>query len=209
RTQGGAGQRGGAQHSQSLEAWLTHVPGLKVVMPATAADAAGLMASAIADPNPVVFVENKALYFRREEVPEPPPAVPIGVARTLRPGRDVTIVALSRMVGEALAAAERLAADGIDAEVIDPRTLVPLDLAAIVASVERTGRLVVAHEAVAHGGFGAEIASAVGAAAFDHLDAPIERVGAPFAPIPLSPPLEDAYLPGAGEIEAAARATAR
>ena len=207
RTQGGAGQRGGAQHSQSLEAWLTHVPGLKVVMPASAADAAGLLASAIADPDPVVFIENKALYFKREQLPDEPPPVPIGQARTLRSGDDVTIVALSRMVDEALVAAERLAGDGIAAEVIDPRTLVPLDLAEIVRSVTRTGRLVVAHEAVRFGGFGAEIAAAVGAAAFDYLDAPIERVGAPFAPIPLSPPLEDAYLPGALEIESAARAT--
>jgi pyruvate dehydrogenase E1 component beta subunit len=207
RTQGGAGQRGGAQHSQSLEAWLTHVPGLKVVMPATAADAAGLLASAIADPNPVVFVENKALYFKREEVPENPPPVPIGRARTARPGGDVTIVATSRLVEEALAAAETLAAEGIEAAVIDPRTLVPLDLDAIVRSTEQTGRLVVAHEAVRFGGFGAEIAAAVAAAAFDSLDAPIERVGAPFTPVPLSPGLEDAYLPGAPEIYAAARAT--
>ncbi|HEY1775035.1 MAG TPA: pyruvate dehydrogenase complex E1 component subunit beta [Solirubrobacteraceae bacterium] len=207
RTQGGAGQRGGAQHSQSLEAWLTHVPGLKVVMPSRAADAAGLLASAIAEDNPVVFVENKALYFRREEVEDPPPAVAIGSAATLRGGRDVTIVALSRMVGEALAAAEQLAGEGIEAEVIDPRTLVPLDIEAIVASVARTGRLVIAHEAVAFGGFGAEIAAEVGTAAFDHLDAPIERVGAPFTPIPLSPPLEDAYLPGAAEIRAAALVT--
>jgi acetoin:2,6-dichlorophenolindophenol oxidoreductase subunit beta len=201
RTQGGAGQRGAAQHSQSLEAWLTHVPGLKVVMPTRAVDAAGLLASAIADPNPVVFVENKTLYFRREDVPDPPPAVPIGEAVTLRQGGDVTIVALSRLVHEALAAADRLAADhGIEAEVIDPRTLVPLDLAAIVASVERTNRLVIAHEAVGHGGFGAEIAAQVQATAFDFLDAPIARVGAPFAPIPLSPPLEDAWLPGADAI---------
>src|SRR6185295_2025376 len=127
RTQGGAGYRGGAQHSQSLEAWLTHVPGLKVVMPSRAADAAGLLRSAIDDPNPVVFVEHKALYFRREEVADDGAArVPLGVARTARSGRDVTIVALSRMVGEALAAAERLAGEGIEAEVIDPRTLVPL-----------------------------------------------------------------------------------
>jgi pyruvate dehydrogenase E1 component beta subunit len=207
RTQGGAGQRGGAQHSQSLEAWLTHVPGLKVVMPSRAADAAGLLASAIADSNPVVFVENKALYFKREELEEDPPAVAIGRAATLRSGGDVTIVALSRMVGEALAAAEQLASEGVEAEVIDPRTLVPLDIEAIVASVMRTGRLVVAHEAVAFGGFGAEIAAEVGTAAFDYLDAPIERVGAPFTPIPLSPPLEDAYLPGAAEIRAAALAT--
>jgi pyruvate dehydrogenase E1 component beta subunit len=207
RTQGGAGQRGGAQHSQSLEAWLTHVPGLKVVMPATAADAAGLLASAIADPNPVVFVENKALYFKREEQLEDPPPVAIGCARTVRPGGDVTVVATSRLVEQALAAAETLAAEGIELEVIDPRTLVPLDLETIVRSTERTGRLVIAHEAVSFGGFGAEIAAAVGAAAFDSLDAPIERVGAPFTPVPLSPPLEDAYLPAAPEICTAARAT--
>jgi acetoin:2,6-dichlorophenolindophenol oxidoreductase subunit beta len=207
RTQGGAGQRGAAQHSQSLESWLTHIPGLKVVMPSGAADAGGLLASAIADPNPVVFIENKTLYFRSEDVPDEPEPVPIGRAQTLRAGRDVTIVALSRMVGEALAASERLADEGIEAEVIDPRTLVPLDLEAIVESVQRTNRLVVAHEAVEHGGFGAEIAAAVQAAAFDDLDAPVERVGAPFAPIPLSPPLEDAYLPGSEDVYAAARAT--
>lgn len=207
RTQGGAGQRGGAQHSQSLESWLTHVPGLKVVMPSRPVDAAGLLASAIADPNPVVFIENKTLYFRKGEVPEPAVAVPIGEAVTLRRGDDVTIVALSRLVHDALDAAELLAKDGIEAEVIDPRTLVPLDLATIVESVRRTGRLVVAHEAVEHGGFGAEIAAQVQAAAFDHLDAPIERVGAPFAPVPLSPPLEDAYLPDADDIVAAARRT--
>ena len=208
RTQGGAGQRGAAQHSQSLESWLTHVPGLKVVMPSRASDAAGLLASAIADPNPVVYVENKTLYFRKGDVPEPRQAVPIGEAVTLRAGGDVTIVALSRLVHDALAAAELLSAEhGIEVEVIDPRTLVPLDLATIVESVQRTGRLVVAHEAVEHGGFGAEIVAQVQSAAFDYFDAPIERVGAPFAPIPLSPPLEDAYLPGVDEIVVAARRT--
>ncbi len=207
RTQGGAGQRGAAQHSQSLEGWLTHVPGLKVVMPSTAADAGGLLRSAIADPNPVVFVENKTLYFLREEVPDPLEPVPIGRARTLRAGRDVTIVALSRLVHAALEAAERLAEEGVEAEVIDPRTLVPFDLETVVESVRRTSRLVVCHEAVEHGGFGAEIAAEVQAAAFDYLDAPIGRVGAPFAPVPFSPPLEDAYLPGAAEVYAAARAT--
>jgi acetoin:2,6-dichlorophenolindophenol oxidoreductase subunit beta len=206
RTQGGAGQRGAAQHSQSLEAWLTHVPGLKVVMPSRPVDAAGLLAAAIADPNPVVFIENKTLYFRKGEVPAPAPPVPIGEAVVLREGGDVTIVALSRLVHDALAAADRLAAEhGIEAEVIDPRTLVPLDLDAIVRSVERTGRLVVAHEAVEHGGFGAEIAAQVQAAAFDFLDAPIVRVGAPFAPVPFSAPLEDAYLPDADAVVAAAR----
>ena len=206
RTQGGAGQRGGAQHSQSLEAWLTHVPGLKVVMPSTAEDAAGLLRSAIADPNPVVYVENKTLYFRREAVADRRPEVPLGRARVARPGRDVTVVALSRLVPEAVAAADELAAEGIEIEVIDPRTLVPLDLESIVASVARTHRLVVAHEAVAHGGFGAEIAAQVQAAAFDELDAPIGRVGAPFTPVPFSPPLEDAYLPGRAEVVAAVRA---
>jgi pyruvate/2-oxoglutarate/acetoin dehydrogenase E1 component len=206
RTQGGAGQRGAAQHSQSLESWLTHVPGLKVVMPSRAVDAAGLLAAAIRDPNPIVFVENKTLYFRREEVPEQPEPVEIGAAAILREGRDVTVVALSRLVHEALAAAERLSAeDGMEVEVIDPRTLVPLDLGTIVESVGRTTRLVVAHEAVEHGGVGAEIAAQVQAAAFDYLDAPIVRVGAPFAPIPLSAPLEDAYLPGADEVVAAVR----
>jgi pyruvate/2-oxoglutarate/acetoin dehydrogenase E1 component len=209
RTQGGAGQRGAAQHSQSLESWLTHVPGLKVVMPSTPADAAGLLVSAIADPNPVVFIENKRLYFRTGDVAEQMD-VPIGRAVTRREGGDVTIVALSAMVDEALAAADILAADdGVEAEVIDPRTLVPLDLDAIVASVERTGRLVVAHEAVEHGGVGGEIAARVQAVAFDRLDAPVERVGAPFAPIPFSPPLEDAYLPDAAAIVAAARRTLR
>jgi acetoin:2,6-dichlorophenolindophenol oxidoreductase subunit beta len=207
RTQGGAGQRGAAQHSQSLESWLTHIPGLKVVMPSRAADVGGLLASAIADPNPVVFIENKALYFRREDVPDEASPIPIGRAHTLRPGSDVTIVALSRMVGEALAASERLTDEGIEAEVIDPRTLLPLDLEAIAESVRRTNRVVVAHEAVEHGGFGAEIAAAVQAAAFDDLDAPIERVGAPFTPVPLSPSLEDAYLPDSEDIYAAARAT--
>jgi pyruvate/2-oxoglutarate/acetoin dehydrogenase E1 component len=207
RTQGGAGQRGAAQHSQSLESWLTHIPGLKVVMPSRAADVGGLLASAIADPNPVVFIENKALYFKREDVPEEVAAIPIGRAHTLRAGGDVTIVALSRMVGEALAASERLAEEGIEAEVIDPRTLVPLDLEAIVASVRRTNRLVVAHEAVEQGGFGAEIVAAAQAAAFDDLDAPIARVAAPFTPVPLSPSLEDAYLPDSEDVYAAARAT--
>jgi pyruvate dehydrogenase E1 component beta subunit len=207
RTQGGAGHRGGAQHSQSLESWLAHVPGLKVVMPSRAADAAGLLASAIADPNPVVFVENKRLYFRRGDVPDPPPSVRIGEAATLRAGGDVTVVAFSALVHDALSAAERLSVeDGIEVEVIDPRTLVPLDLAAIVASVERTGRLVVAHEAVEHGGFGAEVVAQVQKAAFDFLDAPVERVGAPFTPVPFSGLLEEAYLPGAAEIVGAVRA---
>jgi acetoin:2,6-dichlorophenolindophenol oxidoreductase subunit beta len=205
RTQGGSGQRNGAQHSQSLEAWLTHVPGLKVVMPSGATDAAGLLTSAIADPNPVVFVECKALYFRREAVADPVEPIPLGRAHTVRAGRDVTIVALSRMVGEALDAAESLASEhGIEAEVIDPRTLVPLDLESLAQSLRRTGRGIIAHEAVTAGGFGAELAAQLQAAAFDYLEAPIQRVGAPYTPVPVSPPLEDAYRPGAAEIARAA-----
>jgi len=201
RTQGGAGRRWGAQHSQSLESWLAHVPGLKVVMPSRVADVPGLLASAIEDPNPVVFVENKVLYFKTEEVPDEPEAVELGRALVVRPGRDLTIVALSRMVDEALTAAERLAGEhGIEAEVIDPRTLVPLDLDTIAESVGRTNRLLIAHEAVERGGFGAELAARVQTAAFDDLDAPIERVGARFTPVPFSPPLEDAYVPGADQI---------
>jgi acetoin:2,6-dichlorophenolindophenol oxidoreductase subunit beta len=206
RTQGGCGQRSGAQHSQSLEAWLAHVPGLKVVMPSTAADAAGLLTSAIADPGPVVVVENKALYFRREMAPEEPEPIPIGRAHTVRAGRHLTIIATSRLVGDALEAADRLATDGIEAEVIDPRTLVPLDVETLAGSVRRTGRAVVAHEAVIVGGFGAEITAQLQQAAFDCLEAPIQRVGAPFMPVPVSPPSEDAYRPGAEEVYAAARA---
>ncbi len=205
RTQGGAGARAGAQHSQSLEAWLTHIPGLKVVMPSNAADAAGLLASAIADPNPVVFVENKALYFRHEPSVENRESLPLGRAQKLRAGRDVTIVALSRLVGEAMIAAERLAADGIEADVFDPRTLVPLDIEPLAASVRRTGRAVVAHEASRFGGFGAELAAELQAEAFDFLHAPIQRVGAPFTPVPLSPTLEDAYRPSSDDVYAAAR----
>ena len=204
RTQGGSGSRAGAQHSQSLEAWVTHVPGLKVVMPSCAADAAGLLASAIADPNPVVFVEHKALYFRREPVARSPQPVALGAAQIVRRGRDLTIVATSRMVGESLDAAQRLAREGIESEVIDPRTLQPLDIDTIGASVRRTGRAVIAHEAVTAGGFGAELCARVQSVAFDCLEAPIERVGAPFTPVPLSPPLEDAHRPGAEQVYAAA-----
>jgi acetoin:2,6-dichlorophenolindophenol oxidoreductase subunit beta len=205
RTQGGAGQRSGAQHSQSLEAWITHIPGLKVVMPSSAADAAGLLRSAIADPNPVVFVENKSLYFRREPAPVGRDLIQIGRAHTVRAGQHLTIVATSRMLGEALEAAGRLERDGIAAEVIDPRTLVPLDVETIAASVCRTGRAVIAHEAVTIGGFGAELVTQIQEHAFDCLEAPIQRVGAPFTPVPVSPPLEDAYRPGAEQIYVAAR----
>jgi pyruvate dehydrogenase E1 component beta subunit len=206
RTQGGAGQRSGAQHSQSLEAWLTHIPGLKVAMPSSAADAAGLLRSAIDDSGPVVFVENKALYFRREPVSDATEPIPLGSARTLRSGDDITIIATSLMVAEALQAADRLAGEhGVEADVIDPRTLVPLDLDTIAASVRRTGRAVIAHEAVTSSGFGAELAAQIQDAAFDCLEAPLQRVGAPFTPVPVSPPLEDAYRPTADDVISAAR----
>jgi pyruvate/2-oxoglutarate/acetoin dehydrogenase E1 component len=174
-------------------------------MPSNAADAAGLLLSAIDDPNPVVFVENKALYFQKTQAPAGPTPIPIGVASNLRHGDAITIVATSRMVGESLQAAERLATEGIEADVIDLRSLVPLDRDAIRDSVSRTGRAVVAHEAVRFGGFGAELAAQIQELAFDFLLAPIQRVGAPFMPVPLSPPLEDAYRPGADEVYAAAR----
>jgi acetoin:2,6-dichlorophenolindophenol oxidoreductase subunit beta len=193
RTSAGAGTRSGAQHSQSLEAWLTHAPGLSVVMPATAADAAGLLLSAVRADDPVVVVENKELYFRKEPATALAP-VPLGKAAIRRPGRDVTVVATSRTLHEALAAAEELARDGIEAEVIDPRTLHPLDLDTIVGSVRRTHRCLVAHEAVRQGGIGAEIAARVQEHAFDSLDAPVARLGAPYTPVPVSPPLEDSYL---------------
>ena len=185
-----------------------HVPGLKVAMPSTAADAAGLLAAAIADPGPVVFVENKSLYFRREEIDDPRAAVPLGSARVVRRGRDVTVVALSRLVEESIAAAEQLAVDGIEVEVIDPRTLVPLDLDAILESVRQDAQA----RRRARGRCARRLRrrdrrAGAGRAAFDELDAPIARVGAPFTPVPFSPPLEDAYLPGRDDVAAAVRAT--
>jgi pyruvate/2-oxoglutarate/acetoin dehydrogenase E1 component len=204
RTQGGAGHRGAAQHSQSLESWLTHVPGLKVVMPSRAADTAGLLASAIADPNPVVFVECKTLYFRKERIAGGGGPVPIGSAAVLRPGRDVTVVALSRLVHDALAAADRLAAeDGVEAEVIDPRTLAPLDMDAILASLRKTLHLAVAHDAHRTLGFGAEIAARCMEEAFDYLDAPVERVACTDVPIPCTPGGIEAVYPAADDVVAA------
>ena len=208
RTQGGAGVRSGAQHSQSLEAWLAHVPGLAVVMPATPADAAGLLRAAIRADDPVVVVENKALYYEKGEVADGA-LVPIGAAVTRRDGRDVTVVATSRLVGEALAAVDELAAEGVSVEVIDPRTINPLDRETILRSVSRTTRLVVAHEAATIGGFGAEVAAVVAEEAIDRLAAPIVRVGAPFTPVPASPVLEDAYLVGRREIADAVRRVLR
>ncbi|MGY1815320.1 alpha-ketoacid dehydrogenase subunit beta [Blastococcus sp. SYSU D00820] len=201
----GAGVSAAAQHSQSLEAWLAHTPGLKVVMPTTPHDVKGLLVASIRDDNPVVFMQHKKLFGLQGEVPEELYEVPLGQAAVRRPGTDVTIVALGRMVHEALTAAERLAEDGVSCEVIDPRTVQPLDVPTIVESVRRTNRVMVVHEAVRFGGIGAEIASQIQEQAFDHLDAPVARVAAPFTPVPFSPALEAHYVPDAARIAAAAR----
>jgi pyruvate dehydrogenase E1 component beta subunit len=196
----GGGVAAAAQHSQCMEAWFTHIPGLKTVMPATPADAKGLMAAAIRDDNPVIYIEHKQLLGISEEVPEGDYVVPLGKADVKRAGSDVTIVAWSWMVHRALAAADILAREGISAEVVDLRTLVPLDKDAIFASIGKTGKLVIVHEAVRTGGFGGEIAAVVAEEGFDLLDAPIRRVTAPDTPVPFSPVLEKAYLPGEGKI---------
>ncbi|MBU1274574.1 MAG: alpha-ketoacid dehydrogenase subunit beta [Proteobacteria bacterium] len=207
RTPAGGGLNAGPQHSQCLEAWFAHVPGLKVVMPATPADAKGLLKSAIRDDNPVLVVEHKALHAMKGEVPEGEHLVPIGEARVCRQGGDVTVVTAGRMVHEALAAAAELEAEGIGLEVIDLRSIQPWDKQTVFDSVAKTHRLVVAHEAVKAFGFGAEVAAAVGEELMDELDAPIGRVGAPFMPVPFS--LEQAYLPGAVQIAQAARQAAQ
>lgn len=200
KTIGGGGVAAAAQHSQCLEAWFTHIPGLKTVLPATPADAKGLMAAAIRDDNPVIFIEHKQLLGISGDVPAGEYLVPLGKADIKRPGSDVTIVAWSWMVHRALAAAAALANDGINAEVIDLRTLVPLDKDAILGSLAKTNKLVIVHEAVRTGGFGGEIAAVVAEEGFDLLDAPIKRVTAPDTPVPFSPVLEKAFLPGEGKI---------
>ena len=200
RTQQGGGRGNAAQHSQSLEAFFTHIPGLKVVLPSTPYDAKGLLKSALRDPNPVVFIEHKLLYNTKGHVPEEEYFVPLGQADVKRAGKDATVVSWSRTVLHALEAAELASQQGIDIEVIDLRCTVPLDIDTVVASVKKTGRLVVAHEAHRRAGVGAEIASLVQELAFDYLDAPIERVGAMDIPIPYSKPLEDKALPGVEHI---------
>lgn len=204
-TAGGAGMSAAAQHSQSLEAWLAHVPGLKVAMPASAHDAKGLIVGAVRDDNPTIVVLNKRMLGMKGLVPEELYGIPFGVANVLREGSDVTVVAIGRMVVEAQKAAEALAADGIGVEVIDPRTVQPLDTPTIVASVRKTNRALVVHEAVEFGGIGAEIAAQVTEQAFDYLDAPVARLAAPFAPVPYAPVLENAYVPDAARIEASVR----
>ena len=205
RVQCGISGAMGAHHSQSLESWLAHVPGLKVVMPANSADAKGLLKSAIRDDNPVVFIEHRGLYWSKSEVPDGEVTVPIGKASVLRQGEQITVVALSSMVGPALAAAKDLGADGVSVEVIDPRTIPPLDIDTIVNSVKKTSRMIVAHEAVEQGGIGAEIVARVQQEAFHYLDSPIRRVAAPFAPVPAGPTLEKQFLPGKEHIVEAAR----
>ncbi len=205
RTHEGGGRGNAAQHSQSLEAWFLHVPGLKVVLPSTPADAKGLLTAAIRDDNPVLFIEHKLLYSTKGQVPEGEHLIPLGQAEVKRAGKHVTIVTISQMVLKALRAAERLAAEGIEAEVIDLRTLVPLDLEAVLQSVRKTNRVVIAHEACRRGGFGGELAAQIQEEAFDDLDAPIQRVGALDVPIPYSKPLEEAVIPDEGRIIAAVR----
>jgi acetoin:2,6-dichlorophenolindophenol oxidoreductase subunit beta len=203
RTQGGAGWSPGAQHAQQLEAWLVHVPGLKVVFASSPTDARGLLWSSIYDDNPVIFFEHRTLYGIKEEVPDELEPIPLGEARVHREGDDVTVVATGRLVHESLAAADEAAKEGVSVEVVDPRTLQPLDENAIVASVKKTNRCVVAHEAVTRMGFGAEIAAIVQHQAFDWLDAPVERVGARFTPIPFAPVMEEYVVPHARDVLAA------
>jgi acetoin:2,6-dichlorophenolindophenol oxidoreductase subunit beta len=201
----GAGVGAGAQHSQSLEAFFMHIPGIKVVMPSTPYDAKGLLIAAIRDENPVICLEHKMLYGLKGEVPEESYAIPIGSAEIKRPGTDVTVIATGFMVHHALKAAEKAEAEGISVEVLDPRSLLPLDEPAILESVKKTHRLIIVHEAVKFAGCGAEIAAMVAEKAFDYLDAPIMRIGAPFCPVPFSPVLEAAYLPGEAAISEALR----
>jgi 2-oxoisovalerate dehydrogenase E1 component len=205
RTQFGAGRSSGSQHSQSLEALLAHIPGLTVVMPSTPADTYGLLRAAVEDPNPVVFIENRLLYGMKGPQPPPEHRVPLGRSLVVRPGSDVTVVSVSRMVHEALAAAETLATEGISVEVIDLRTVAPLDMEPVLASVHKTSRLLIAHEAVVPFGLGAEIAATAAREAFWDLDAPIVRIGAEATPPPYAPGLEQAWLPARDDIAEAIR----
>lgn len=202
RTQQGTGRSSAAQHAQSLEAMFAHIPGLKVVMPSTPANAKGLLKSAIRDPDPVIFLEHKLLYNEKGPVPEAMEAIPLGKAEIRRAGGDVTIVATLRMVPKSLEAAELLAARGIEAEVIDPRTIVPLDERTILDSLMRTKRLVIVHEAVERCGWGAELTALAVEKAFDYLDAPIVRVAGKNTPVPFAPELENSVVPQVDDIVA-------
>ena len=197
----GAGTHGGPFHSQSIEAYFFHTPGLKIVMPSTPADAKGLLLGAIADPNPVLYLEHKALYrSQRGPVGDGLAVEPLGRAAVRRPGRDLTLLTYGMMAHRSLEAAERAAVDGIETEVIDLRTLLPLDLETIAESVGRTSRVLIVHEDRLRGGIGAEIAAYLGEHLFTSLDAPISRIGAPDTPVPFAPPLETAYLPSVDRI---------
>jgi pyruvate dehydrogenase E1 component beta subunit len=204
-TMAGAGASLAAQHSQSLEAWLCHLPGLKVVMPTTPYDAKGLIIAAARDDNPVFVVLNKMSLAMMGEVPEGPYEIPIGEANIVRTGSNYTIVATGRMLHEALKAADQLEEFGISTEVIDPRTVQPFDIDTVADSVRKTHRVMIVHEAVRNGGIGAEIAAQIQELAFDYLDAPVARVGAPFSPVPFSPALESLYVPNAERIVAEAK----
>jgi pyruvate dehydrogenase E1 component beta subunit len=207
RTQGGAGWSPGAQHAQQVEAWFVHVPGLKVVYASNPEDARGLLWSAIYDDNPVIFFEHHRLYSTTGHVPEALEPIPLGSARVVREGSDVTVIALGPLVGRSLIAAEQAEAEGISVEVIDPRTLQPLDEQTLIDSVKKTNRAVVAHEAVRRMGFGAEVAAMLQEKAFDWLDAPVERVGAPFTPMPFAPVMEQFTVPQPEDVLAAIRRT--
>ena len=207
RTQGGAGWSPGAQHAQQLEAWLVHVPGLKVAYPSTAEDVRGLLWTSIYDDNPVIFFEHRLLYPVKGNVPDEIEPIPLGKARTIREGTDVTVIAIGPLVHRSVEAAERAEEEGISVEVIDPRTLQPLDEGALVESVKKTNRAVVAHEAVTRMGFGAEVTAVLQHQAFDYLDAPIERVGAKFAPLAFAPVMEQFVIPGPDDVLEAIRRT--
>ncbi len=200
RTQGGAGWSPGAQHAQQLEAWFVHIPGLKVVFASTPEDVRGLLWTSIWDDNPVVFFEHRTLYGIKGDVPDEIEPIPLGKARVHRPGEDVTVIATGRLVHEALKAAEQAEQEGVSVEVVDPRTLQPLDEQGLVDSVKKTNRCVVAHEAVTRMGFGAEVAAVIQHDAFDWLDAPIERVGSRFTPIPFAPAMEEWVVPHEGDV---------
>jgi len=206
RTAYGAGVGAGLHHSQSFEAWFAHVPGLKVILPSTPADAKGLLKAAVRDNDPVVFMEHKFLYARQKgPVPDDDTLVPIGKGDIKREGDDLTIIAYGAMVQQSLEAAAEIANHGIQVEVVDPRTILPLDEEIIIESVRKTGRAIVVHEAPARGGFGGEIAGLLADKAIDYLDGPVKRVGGLFCPIPQSPEMEQFYLPGVERIVAAAR----
>lgn len=205
RTQGGAGRSSAAQHAQSLEAWVAHIPGLKVALPSTPYDAKGLLKTAIRDDTPVVFFEHKLLYNTKGEVPEEEYLIPFGQAKICREGAGVTIVALSRMVLRALEAAETLAAEGVSVEVIDPRTVVPLDIDTIVESVKKTGRLIVTHEGYTRCGVGAEIATQVMEKGLYYLEKPVRRVCGLNVPVPFAPVMENYVIPSTAALIQAVR----